>query len=523
MIKYKKSILPLLICLCAILLLPVQATAAESYYDTNYSWTYTTINQVKITNSSDQDATKVVVTVPLMDSQMPAYQQFIGEQLNPWPNTINVSNTGSREAVYRIDLIKAGQTVVLEQRYVIENSSLTYTFSPSSVADTYTQEIPSQYLAAELKVESNNAEIIAYAKKIAGDETNPYRLAKKVFAEVNLYLTYDDDKQYANKGALAALRSGRGVCEDYTNLYIALLRSLGIPARQMTGYLYMPKEHNDAPYYNEKTGLINLSLLRHAWPEFYLPNIGWVVCDPTFTYIFNVGGEPTKFVDWDYFANIPSGNRLLFFREDGTFEDEIRLQNNGGKLNIAFASNLSFESNYSPFNDLEGHWAKYDILYLHQANDTLLAGVGNGLFAPDRVLTRAQLVVFLGRILDLPEGKKGFLDVPNSYWAASEILAAKAAGWINGYADGTFRPEEPVTRAEMATILKNAFKIASGDEKVTFSDIDVNGFRWAVDSINIMASNGLLKGVPGGGFMPQKTTTRAEFAVVLSRIIQKGL
>ena len=105
----------------------------------------------------------------------------------------------------------------------------------------------------------------------------------------------------------------------------------------------------------------------------------------------------------------------------------------------------------SSFNDVPGsHWAANYIGYMEQFG--IITGYADGSFRPDAPVTRAEFAAIASRFEKLTEGTKSFADVPPNHWAASYISFAATRGWVNGYADGTFRPENPITRAEVAAV-----------------------------------------------------------------------
>ena len=85
----------------------------------------------------------------------------------------------------------------------------------------------------------------------------------------------------------------------------------------------------------------------------------------------------------------------------------------------------------------------------------IVKGYEDGTFRPNQPVSRAEFVVLLSRIHELEAGEKSFPDVPKTHWAYDAIAAAGAAGWINGYEDGTFRPNESVTRIEAVKMINN--------------------------------------------------------------------
>nr|WP_239566070.1 glycoside hydrolase family 3 N-terminal domain-containing protein [Paenibacillus sacheonensis] len=171
------------------------------------------------------------------------------------------------------------------------------------------------------------------------------------------------------------------------------------------------------------------------------------------------------------------------------------------------------------FSDLaHARWAEDSIQYL--SNRGTVAGLGNGRFQPDGAVTRGQAVTFIMRELysqGLPKGEASFTDVPRSHPFRLEIAAAAAAGLAGGFPDGSFHPDAPVTRAETAALLTRAYALEAGDGSSKLADTSSS---WAAAPIGIMSSNGLIGGYADGTYRPDRTVTRAEFAVFLTRVIR---
>ena len=82
----------------------------------------------------------------------------------------------------------------------------------------------------------------------------------------------------------------------------------------------------------------------------------------------------------------------------------------------------------------------------------IVMGFDDGSFRPDAPVTRAQFAAIASRFEKLTEGSKSFIDVPSTHWAATYINFAATRGWVTGYSDGTFKPENPISRAEVAAV-----------------------------------------------------------------------
>ena len=571
------------------LLTPATARAAgidiePAYYKVSNQERYTIIHEIKVNNSGTEAAFDIRLILPLMDNGTPPYSRKVREQLEPWPDRIAADARGRRVAYYHVDELPAGTELVFTQKYVVDAADITYDHAVMTSTGGYDALMESLYLLPSPGIESDHAEIIAFARQAADGKTNPYDVAKNTFAAVNLFLSYEqDDLNYG--GALRTLRRKKGVCEDYSGLYVAVLRALGIAARQQGGYLYLPGEHIGPPYVDEKNDRLNLDKMRHTWVEFLIPGYGWVTADPTYNYSFDLGGVPTKFPNWDYFATITGDRRYLSFREGSINEDH------GTELTVGrWTSGIRVEligingyllpgSQAAYYNDLPGHWAEEAIMRLSEREEPLLQGMGNGMFGVDGPMTRAQLVTCLQRLLKSPAAGPKFTDLPITHWAYRDIGAAQQAGWISGYPDLTFRPDNPVTRAELAQMLVDVFKLqapeedesasapeendgapASDEDKtiatppddegdgsgdieggdndsedideedipkeaepealaLAFKDLGLPGYSWADEAITILAKLGLSQGNGEGYYQPQRPVTRAEFAAFLDRIL----
>lgn len=190
--------------------------------------------------------------------------------------------------------------------------------------------------------------------------------------------------------------------------------------------------------------------------------------------------------------------------------------------------------NDSYFADADGHWAEDEIR--HAADEGWMTGTGSLTFGPDRPLTRAQAAAILVRASGLSAGLQSgsggqadspFRDVPSAYWGAAEIGLARSQGWIDGFADGTFAPEKPVSREQLAAMLYRATGEAGktgspgnaggGSSAVPSSFTDVAQVRWSWTAVSALQRLGLLQGYADGSFRPEATVTRAEAAVLLQR------
>ncbi|WP_311195571.1 S8 family serine peptidase [Planococcus sp. 107-1] len=221
---------------------------------------------------------------------------------------------------------------------------------------------------------------------------------------------------------------------------------------------------------------------------------------------------------------------------DGTFsfavtageKDEITVRvedaaGNSGKQVISGKGAAS----PSGFNDTQNHWARTQIEAL--ANRGIIAGKTATTFEPESKLTRAEFAVLLARSLELPlqEYQGTFKDVGSSKaWAYPGIEAAARAGIVAGKTDGSYAPDAPITREEMAVMairaveFQNPSLLKNLGKPHQFSDANRIG-GYAKDAVSKAYALGIITGRAGNKFDPKANTTRAETAVILHRALGK--
>ena len=180
----------------------------------------------------------------------------------------------------------------------------------------------------------------------------------------------------------------------------------------------------------------------------------------------------------------------------------------------------------NPFTDVKtGDWF-YDHIRYMCANG-LMNGTGPTLFSPKSSVTRGMLVTVLHRLdgEEEMENNTSFADVKAGMYYSKAVAWAEANEIVNGYPDNTFRPDQPVSRQEIATILLRYAKyIDKGpEEKLSavfdFADAAIIA-DWALEGVAFCAEKGIVEGRPDKTFDPTANATRAEFATMIHRFAE---
>ena len=151
-----------------------------------------------------------------------------------------------------------------------------------------------------------------------------------------------------------------------------------------------------------------------------------------------------------------------------------------------------------------------------------LMGYPDGTVRPGGSITRAEATTIFCRLLT-EESRSQFWATENRYsdvsagrWYNNAVSTMTRAGIVNGYPDGTFRPNAPITRAEMAKIIALFAKL----DKSTDRFPDAAG-HWAEAYIRLAAGNGWIEGYPDGTFRPNQSITRAETVTMIDRVLER--
>jgi uncharacterized protein YjdB len=195
-------------------------------------------------------------------------------------------------------------------------------------------------------------------------------------------------------------------------------------------------------------------------------------------------------------------------------------------INSTTNSTYMLLNNDNTFSDIQKHWGKDHIEFL--ANKFIVKGISASAYAPNQSLTRAQFATLLIKGLGLePNSSRAdqFSDVSSKDWFFNEVGTAVETGLISGYPNGTFKPNQKISRQEMAVMVNNALKFAQYNEEGTIENVisfvDAHAMdSWSQQAVTTVAMAGILEGMPGGSFEPDKDTTRAQGAVVIKRLLQ---
>lgn len=221
-----------------------------------------------------------------------------------------------------------------------------------------------------------------------------------------------------------------------------------------------------------------------------------------------------------------NGSTLSFVPSTFETEDDNTyaiLKRNGNSIYTVIEHSKSF-------SDIVGHWAQADVELL--ANKLVVDGVTDSTFEADRNITRAEFAALVVRSLGLTpgSGSASFSDVASGAWYADVVATAANAGIIDGYEDNTFRPNQQITREELAAMVVRALAYVGEDTSVTTNEQaqllgkfkDASDIVWAQAEIAAAIRAGLMDGMTDTTLESSSSATRAQSATMLKRFLSSA-
>jgi hypothetical protein len=202
--------------------------------------------------------------------------------------------------------------------------------------------------------------------------------------------------------------------------------------------------------------------------------------------------------------------KIIPKNSDGTFKP------NQPVTKAEMAAALSKAINIYWYKDTVTHWARDEISYLKRRN--LVNGITSSKFAPNQPITRAQAAVLIDRALKIkvdPIKKLSFIDVKPTDPAYASISKVVQLGFIEK--TQAFEPNKPMKRKEMALLFSRGFDLKPSEKPIVFKDVQTDSKYY--ESIQALAATRVI--TTNGPFNPENDLTRAQFASILAKLLQK--
>ncbi len=281
------------------------------YYTFNIEQPYSATSTIPIVYNQYK------IILPRDITSGPITQKVYFTSITPEPFSTEVDIDGNLTATFKVPVNEEG--VIKVDGYAVITQDNSVNFVDSGSLDQISSEIISSNTTSAKYWEVDSSEIEDLAKTLKADETNVYKLVESAYKYVVGKIDYSEVKKFGlnqRQGALATLQGGAAVCMEYSDLFIALLRSMGVPARAAFGSGYSALDG-----LTSSTNTVN-----HQWAEVYVPSINsWVGVDTTWGENGNtlIGGDLNHF--YTHVASIdpetPSTTEAVLYGRGGSFKD----------------------------------------------------------------------------------------------------------------------------------------------------------------------------------------------------------
>ena len=191
----------------------------------------------------------------------PPYQEVMSTQISPADYELITDEYGNQYAEFDFSRHPAGTTITVQIDYRVAVNELAYDLSRCE------GELVDDFIQPELHIESVNPQIVNLARELSRGTETICQQVREFYDYIGDELVYTYNGK--NWGAQAALGTMGADCTEFTSLLVALSRSQRIPARYFEGLLFLETETE------------TIARVEHAWPDVYMPGVGWVSLDPT--------------------------------------------------------------------------------------------------------------------------------------------------------------------------------------------------------------------------------------------------
>jgi transglutaminase-like putative cysteine protease len=221
---------------------------------------YVVHQQLTLVNEGSGQPEKQNIWIALIRT-VPPYQDVPSMEISPKDYELVVDEYGNHYAEFDFSRQPAGtsQTVQIDYGVVVNELAYDLSVCQGTLLDDFIQP--------ELHIESANPQIVALSSELSRGKDTICQQVRAFYDYIGNELVYTSNGE--NWGAQAALGPMGSDCTEYTSLLVALSRAHGIPARYFEGLLYLDKGTNA------------IAKIEHAWPDVYMPGVGWVAMDPT--------------------------------------------------------------------------------------------------------------------------------------------------------------------------------------------------------------------------------------------------
>ncbi|WP_375561128.1 S-layer homology domain-containing protein [Bernardetia sp. OM2101] len=193
--------------------------------------------------------------------------------------------------------------------------------------------------------------------------------------------------------------------------------------------------------------------------------------------------------------------------------------------NFSSVANANVTIGAPVITDITGNWAENEIRYM--LNNGFMSGYSDNTFRPNNTTSRAEFATMIAAIIDPAistdpvVASRSFSDI-SGHWAEANILKAARAGYLSGYTDGTFRPNDPITRMQVTLSISNGLGLTGGTSSLLNLFTDKNDVpSWAATSVTNGISNRFIANHPNKNYYkPNDNSTRANATVVMYQALR---